>query len=134
MILEELMINDIVQFDEEQVKVMSFENCGYCNSRIFIEHKDGSIYPTYHDNIKPIPLTKEILMNNGFRIIFEGELHTTYFQDIESFHVEIKIDCINYIKLSMSNGLGYRVIIECKYVHLLQHAFRLCGITKEIVL
>lgn len=90
---------------------------------------------TFEDiNITPIPLTKEILMNNGFRIIFEGELHTTYFQDIESFHVEVKIDCINYIKLSMSNGLGYRVTIECKYVHLLQHAFRLCGITKEIVL
>ena len=90
---------------------------------------------TFEDiNITPIPLTKEILMNNGFRIIFESELHTTYFQDIESFHVEVKIDCINYIKLSMSNGLGYRVTIECKYVHLLQHAFRLCGITKEIVL
>ena len=82
----------------------------------------------------PITLTPEILEKNGFRIIFEGELHTTYFQDIEGFHVEIKIDCINYIKLSMLNGFGYNITIECKFVHQLQHALRLCGIDKEIIL
>lgn len=84
--------------------------------------------------LSPIYLTPKILEKNGFRIIFEGELHTTYFQDIDGFAVEIKIDCIVFTKLSMSNGLGYRVATECKYVHQLQHALRLCGINKEIVL
>lgn len=83
---------------------------------------------------EPIPLTLEILEKNGFRIIFEGELHTTYFQDIDGFAIEIKIDCIDFTKLSMSNGLGYRVVTECKYVHQLQHALRLCGINHEIIL
>lgn len=132
--LEELMIGDIVLFDDESVKVTSIENCGYCNSRVFIKHQDGGIWPTHHENIKPMPLTKDILVKNGFRIIFEGELHTTYFQDIESYHVEIKIDNINYIKLSISNGLDYCVTMGCKYVHQLQHALRICGIIKEIVL
>lgn len=81
-----------------------------------------------------VELVPEILEKNGFRIIFEGELHTTYSQDIYGFVVEIKIDCIGFTKLSMSNGLGYRVVIECKHVHQLQHALRLCGISKEIEL
>lgn len=95
---------------------------------------DTDTHEWYYDELEPIPLTAEILEKNGFRIIFEGELHTTYFQDIEGFHVEIKIDCINYIKLSMLNGLGYNITIECKFVHQLQHALRLCGISKEIEL
>ena len=86
------------------------------------------------DELSPILLTPEILEKNGFRIIYEGELHTTYFRDIDGFAVEIKIDCIGFTKLSMSNGLGYKVVVECKYVHQLQHALRLCGINKEIQL
>ena len=96
----------------------------------------GHINPEflYWDDIEPIPLTPEILEKNRFRINYEGELHTTYFQDVDGFAVEIKIDCIGFTKLSMSNGLGYRVVIECKYVHQLQHALRLCGIDKKIEL
>lgn len=104
---------------------------------ITVEHNNDIKEPyriCENTEIEPIPLTPEILEKNGFRIIFEGELHTTYFQDIEFFHVEIKIDCINYIKLSMLNGLGYNITIECKFVHQLQQALRLCDTSKEIEL
>lgn len=90
--------------------------------------------PRFGMDLEPIPITPEILEKNGFRIMFEGELHKTYFQDIYGFAVEIKIDCIGFTKLSISNGLGYRVVIECKHIHQLQHALKLCGINKEIVL
>ena len=88
------------------------------------------------NDIEPIPLTPEILEKNGFRIIFESELHVSYFQDIERFHTEVDVDKIGiYQKLSMLDGLGNGVtIVECKYVHQLQHALRLCGITREIIL
>lgn len=83
-----------------------------------------------------IELVPEILEKNGFRIIFDGELHVSYFQDIERFHIEVKVDKIGiYQKLSMFDGLGNGVaIVECKYVHQLQHALRLCRISKEIEL
>lgn len=118
----DLMINDIVQFGEEQVKVMSFENCGYCNSRIFVEHKDGSIYPTHHDNIKPIPLTKEILMNNGFS--------SNYAEDDLSYAES----CGDIIGIHIYGKNGLMDEMYFKYVHQLQQALRLCGIEKEIVL
>lgn len=140
----ELMIEDWVRIDEPDKyagatgQIQSLichreDDAAYFN--VFIQGKFGYVSrDVCSDDIRPIPLTTEILEKNGFRIIFEGELHTTYFQDIDGFAVEIKIDCIDFTKLSMSNGLGYRVVIECKYVHHLQHALRLCGITHEIIL
>jgi hypothetical protein len=118
----DLMINDIVQFGEEQVKVMSFEYCGYCNSRIFVEYKDGSIYPTHHDNIKPIPLTKEILMNNGFS--------SNYAEDDLSYAES----CGDIIGIHIYGKNGLMDEMYFKYVHQLQQALRLCGIEKTIEL
>lgn len=88
------------------------------------------------DDIEPLPLTPEILEKIGFRIIFDGELHMTYVQDIESFHIEVMVDKIGiYQKLSMFDGLGNGVtIVVCKYVHQLQQAMRNCGIKKEVEL
>ena len=135
----ELMIGDWVWYNNQPHQIRQLG--------IFGENRDGDDYPAVcvgkpngvglileRNEIEPIPLTPEILEKNGFRIIFEGELHTTYFQDIEGFHVEIKIDKIGYIKLSMINGLGYSIVTECKFVHQLQHALRLCEIEKEIIL
>jgi hypothetical protein len=99
-----------------------------------VVHTDEWAYN--YDAIKPIPLTPEILEKNGFRIIFESELHVSYFRDIEGFHIEVKVDKIGiYQKLSMLDGLGNGVtIVECKFFHQLQHSLRLCGIEKEIEL
>jgi hypothetical protein len=92
--------------------------------------------PTIGRDLEPIPLTPEILEKNGFRITFEGELHTTYFRDIENYHTEVKIGKDGtYQKLSMLDGFGNSVtIIACNFVHELQHALRLCKIKKEIKL
>lgn len=123
----ELMIGDWVLYNETHQQILEISGI---DDEVYLETDEL----VHQSEIQPIPLTPEILKKNGFRIIFEGELHTTYFQDIDGFAVEIKIDCIDFTKLSMLNGLGYRVVIECKYVHQLQHALRLCGIEKEIIL
>ena len=132
----ELMIGDFIECVDSTHKnkvyaqVCAIEEGQTC---ILVE-KDCSNWFLDISFLKPIQLTPKILEDNGFRITFEGELHKTYFQDIDGFAVEIKIDCIGFTKLSMSNGLGYKVVIECKHIHQLQHAFSLCGISKKIVL
>lgn len=100
--------------------------------RVMLEYNDLYEY----DEIEPAPLTPEILEKNGFRVIFEGELHTSYFQDIERFHTEIKVDKTGiYQKLSMCDGLGNKVVlVECKFVHQLQHVLNLFCINKDIKL
>lgn len=88
------------------------------------------------NEIEPIPLTPEILEKNGFRVVYEDELQVCYFQDIGRFHVEIKVDKVGiFQKLSMWDGLGNKVtIIECRFVHQLQHALKLFEIEKTIEL
>jgi len=135
----DLMIGDWVEINDIPKQIKFIDDC--INHKIIAHgvNKDGKtiVYVgKLNEEVKPIPLTPEILEKNGFRIIFEGELHVSYFQDIERFHIEVKVDKIGiYQKLSMLDGLGNgATIVECKYVHQLQHALRLCRIEKEIIL
>ena len=70
--------------------------------------------------LQPIPLTPEILEENGFERV-NGE-----YQDVFYVYdgIELLIDDV------------YTLFGQCKmpikYVHELQHALRLCGINKEI--
>ena len=79
-----------------------------------------SQYGEYND-IKPIPLTKEILKKNGFRqVMFDFVLdmmHIRRDENVECFYIVV-------------GGKGTRI----DYVHEFQHALKLCGIDKEIVL
>ena len=133
--IEELMIGDIVEYlDVDQPVPVVVVKIDGPSSVVCLKQKNGHKFNTTIEYLRPIPLIPEILKKIGYRITFEGELHTTYFQDIDGFGVEIKIDCIGFTKLSMLNGLGYRIIIECKYLHQLQHAFSICKINKQISL
>jgi len=131
------MIGDIVQYldGKKLITVVVVKPDGSGNV-VRLKQKNGHKFNTTVDYLRPMPLTPEILEKNGFRIVFDGELHVSYFQDIESFHTEVKVDKIGiYQKLSMFDGLGNGVtIIECKYVHQLQHAFSICKIDKQISL
>lgn len=97
---------------------------------------DGNIETTHneHSNIelvKPIPLTPEILEKNGF-VLEEGEegmygvvVAPYYSRDDVPF--EVFCDGEPF-------AIWFKDPINIKYVHQLQHALRLCGIEKEIVL
>ena len=74
-------------------------------------------------NIFPIPLTPEILEKNGFSDKYaEDDLSyaTDYSGDVIAVHI-------------CGNG-GIMDEMYFNYVHELQHAMRLCGIEKEIIL
>lgn len=89
---------------------------------------DGGIWLDYLD---PIPLTPEILKKNGFS-----------FPMLESWWRVV--DCNPTIYLAEHNESWWlyqddyldsrQYFAKIKYVHELQHALRLCGIEKEIVL
>lgn len=81
----------------------------------------------FMSTIQPIPFTPEILEKNGF--IHYTDFYMWKEESSEPVHLD------NY------NEDGWRLRIncdnipcECKYVHQLQHALRLCGIKKEITL
>lgn len=81
------------------------------------------------DFYEPIPLTAEILESNGFTIHLS---HCGYkWLWIEKQRFEVALDEENENKITTALGL---IDIEFKYVHELQHAFRLCGIDKNIEL
>lgn len=89
---------------------------------------------------QPIPLTLEILEKNGFKpYIPEYHLETVYAcQDVSkaiadelyalwpyqdgSFYLLLRVDGKDMVRM------------DVHYIHQLQHALRLCGIKKEIVL
>lgn len=75
------------------------------------------------NDIKPIPLTEDILVKNGF-----GKVNNQYFFG----QVEIKElrDCWVVI----INKENADIDINIHYVHQLQHLLRLCGIEKELVI
>lgn len=88
--------------------------------------------------IKPIPITPEILEKNGFVRIEEYEKYEWSENSAEEWVI--------FEQLSFSDDLGVVYVEDysrqiplhyhnsINYVHELQHAFRLCGINKDIVL
>ena len=129
---KDLMIGDWVLQCELNipVKVQSII-CHYGES-IYFYHETRE-YISNVSKLEPIPLTPEILEENG--ILYEKA----------SFYYIIKddkdLECTYYIQQMLQGCWAIGVDIgayDCsvfariKYVHELQHALKLCGIDKEI--
>lgn len=83
----------------------------------------------YHseDKVEGVPLTPEILEKNGFR---HGCYVGGYFSPDCPFRVFTKA----IGKCEFTTLFDDEIYFSCTFVHQLQHALRLCGIEKEIVL
>ena len=123
----ELMIGDWVWYNNQPHQIRQLG--------IFGENRDGDDYPAVcvgkpngvglileRNEIEPILLTPEILEKNGFS--------KNYHEDDLSYAQSCG-DVIG-IHIYGTNGLMEEMYFE--YVHELQHALRLCGIEKEILL
>ena len=92
---------------------------------------------------KPVPITREILEKNGFVyrknsgafIVYAEESYSNQTVEVTLFDVESEFRNIqlHICEFHHPNEVMLH-LMECNYVHQLQHALRLCGIEKEIVL
>lgn len=88
-------------------------------------------------HIKPIPITPEILEKNGFKgdgyaiLILDEQTYLDYYYYEHRLQKHwCGVD--EWENHSKVNDITFKC--NCYYVHELQHALRLCGIEKEIVL
>lgn len=115
----ELMIGDWVKHSITGQIGKVYRICG----NEYIAFIDGD---TQSELVEPIPLTPEILEKNGLA----NDPYGCHFKEDGDMALEISVEeegiywTINYNEYS---------ILKLKYVHQLQHALKLCGIDKEIV-
>lgn len=144
--VEELMIGDLVCYSKAnnyytQIKeikcthdipddvVYYIKGMRDRRDRLWIEFEETFVI----DILSPIPLTVEILEKNGLCEDNHGRLNGEYFDEDENRDLEITVDDKTGEIWWSYNWDEYR-IIRLRYVHELQHALRLCGITREIIL
>lgn len=87
----------------------------------------------YIKDLKPIPLTPEILEQNGFvKQAYDGWLIS---EDNGRGLIEYRTDYFDgFLRINYTKKPFSKISVKLKYVHELQHALRLCGINKEIEL
>ena len=119
MIKEELMVGDWVMNTHnrkpEQV-------CEIREHMVMLDYNDLYDY----DEIEPIPLTDTILKANGFEYRHKNFAALSYKHPFQLEMMEWPDE--NGIGLWMVGGL-----LKIRYVHELQHALRLCGVDKELI-
>lgn len=127
----ELMIGDWVMLDNEPLQVSDILSYSICANNTF------GYYRT--DDLEPILLTGEILKSNGFELISNSDRATKAFidlYDVWGCKTMFQSFTLFYNRYSKDYRLhAFRDnISNIVYVHELQHAMRVCGVRKEIVL
>ena len=145
----ELMIGDWIAIDEPdryagatgQIKSLQYHQEGdAAYFHVFIQGKFGYVLrEVCSDDIRPIPLTPEILEKNGFRkSVSPPGIHARCYElDNKKDRYNLTIADYNKYKrllLDIDSEDSECFNIKCDYVHQLQQALRLCGIKKTIEL
>lgn len=134
----ELMIGDYVTFADCQndkypsiIKIWQINEDG--ESFASIDGGKAVDEITIDDEIVGIPITPKILKKNGFGYIEKTE-------DITHYYLRNRNSCRLGLHIGTNNkgdywvNTNYNDIYGLKYVHELQHAFRLFKLEKDIVL
>ena len=119
-----LMIGDLVYIHEPECKGHRIDSIDELDGQV---GADGEVYDEC--DIRPIPLTEDILVKNGFEKTKGGEYKRTRY---------VMFSDKSWVALYTREAGGYSAflnkIVVIHYVHQLQHLLRLCGIEKEIEL
>lgn len=125
--ISDLSVGDWVRYDGKEYQVQCVDGLseivtlfGYCEQR---EESAG--------NLRPIPITAEILEKNGF--VKNGEYNewsTGNWEDIPFIGISLSRPSMRIKDLGTDIFLDNKVV----YVHDLQHALRLAGVDKGIVI
>ena len=133
---EDLMIGDWVKFPigfEKIVEISYVQGVGYC---VWFP-VSATLFPCKVEDVEPIPITPEILLDNGFeQNEAAGCCDDFYFSDdYFDLYVVMLSDSIwkvTYSSCEMST-IPYSCNTVC-HVHELQHVLKLYGVDKEIVI
>lgn len=148
----ELMIGDwVLRFGETPARVDAIGNI-----EVYLSDDKTGDWTVSYEHIKPIPITSEILEKNGFtHCDYEGselldafcwvefnEARNGFMINRASIKVTLYkkpimgVSVLTEIDTYSTKGDGVNKVHSCdiESVHELQHALRLCGIEKEIVL
>jgi len=95
----------------------------------------------YNNKFEPIPLTPEILTKNGFYKVDYGVDSVVAYEwkdpnqnaTVEVFYYKYLPEEEMRIEVVMGSFTAHHPSAWRGYVHWLQHALRLCGIEKEVV-
>lgn len=123
---KELMIGDLVintEFDKNEIETIETIE----PNRVWLTHSKTYVPIEY---IKPVIITPEILVKNGFVLDDEWYIYTEQGVNIE---VAFRDDNKFVYDLSILTGSG-SMDIHAKYLHELQHAMRMFNINKTIEL
>lgn len=141
---KELMIGDwIADKDGDKARVVNIiadeiDGC-YYGIDVFCKNADGQHFSwtVPFEEAQPIPLTAEILDKN-YEEVCRGKDGTSYewCWRVETGYVEISEskDAYGVNRYWLTANDGECRLMLVRYVHELQHALRLCGVEKEIVL
>ena len=128
--LTDLMVGDwVVLFDKYPAKVEAIGD-----TEVYLLDDDGVHWHVGYDFIKPMPLTNEILKKNEFDCSDPEVKQYHFVEGGERYHFSLRQ---MYNKKNEKDGYSFyafNVLSLVINVHELQHAFRVCGIEKEIVI
>lgn len=125
----ELQLGDIVSYFGDPVRVVSLsfnddEPIG------IISPLTNNIFTLRKKDVYPVQLTTDILLNNGFTQDTIGSGLILHIDNSENLYVLVNYrhngECRN---VEISNKM-YNLSCPIKYVHELQHALRLCGLSE----
>lgn len=134
---KELMIGDWVVYegDTEYSDPVKIEGMDIATDMLITSDRDDVGF----DGVWPIPLTPDILKKNDFALIsstyaffdIDDNLYLEYYF-FEHRLRKIFLGVDEWENHSKTRDITFQC--NCVYVHELQHALRLCGIDKEIIL
>jgi len=144
---EELMIGDWVECTywtpSKRLKVAEIRRIMDDEIKIGV-FCDDLVLIFRQSEVKPIPLTPEVLERNGFNLLKDAYRMSDPFWSYSNRSVLVDVTIIRTnnvkvidwfnIKVSTRNDIKQVSIWGVKYIHEFQHALRLCWIEKEIEL
>jgi len=123
----DLMIDDWIKLKDAKLGNVNFvgpvvQIKSITGRHVLVPNSKGLLEDVVEEYLLPIPLTPEILEKNGFS--------DDYCNDDLSYAQS----CGDVIGIHINGENGLMDEMYFKFVHELQHALRLCGIEKEIIL
>ena len=120
--ISDLSVGDWVLMNGEPAKALRLTMAG----RTIFKGLSGQIYGSYGGDISPLPIVPDILEANG--------IHRTYEDDSYAIFKGDGLWAVKYSDGDWELSTPPVCRIDIKYIHQLQHALRLAGVEKEIVM